>query len=681
MRRTLSLSGLRCFFRACCLALAIGVGLPVALAQSAPQSSADQDLISMPLEDLARVKVYSASRHFEDAQAAPAAVSILTAEDIRRYGWQTLGEALRSLRGFYASYDRQYTYVGVRGFLRPGDYNSRILLLIDGHRLNENVFDQALLGTEFPLDLDLVDHIEVVRGPGSSLFGTNAVFAVINVITRSARAQAAAEFSGQSGTFLSRSARVTALGGANGATGLLSVTLHRNPGAPTLFFPQFASPATSNGLAENMDGGHFEQGFAALSVGNFHLQGLFGDHFKTYPTAAYGELFNDPADWNNDTRGYLEASYHRSLPGTEIETRVYYDVYNYVGSGAYPGPVPVPKFYKARADWVGAEADLSRSFGQQRVTAGAQYEDNLDIVQRNFLVGQPDSLHLDDMPWLAALYGDAELRLLPKTILHAGARIDWFDAFGAELSPRLAVIYSPTLRSTLKYILGRAFRAPNAYEQFYADGATLTAAPRVLVPEEILTHELVFEHRLTPGVAAIVDGFYNQLQKLIDQVPAPTSGLSYFVNVGRVHAQGVGLEMDARRGSGLEFRASFTATDARDDVARASLANSPHTQAKFNGSMPLARWGEAGVEAIYLSALTDYRGRRVPAYLLPSLTLSTRPILGGWQFSSSCYDAPNLRWFSPLGPNDPEDQIPMDGRTWRFKLTRRLPPRGEGGRP
>ena len=67
--------------------------------------------------------------------------------------------------------------------LRPGDYNSRMLLLINGHRLNDNVYDSAQIGTEFPLDMDLVERIEVVRGPSSSLFGTNAVFGVINVIT------------------------------------------------------------------------------------------------------------------------------------------------------------------------------------------------------------------------------------------------------------------------------------------------------------------------------------------------------------------------------------------------------------------------------------------------------------------------------------------------------------------
>ena len=72
---------------------------------------------------------------------------------------------LRSVRGFYTAYDRDYTYLGVRGFLRSGDYNSRILLMVNGHRLNDKVYDSAQIGTEFPLDLNLIDHIEIVRGP------------------------------------------------------------------------------------------------------------------------------------------------------------------------------------------------------------------------------------------------------------------------------------------------------------------------------------------------------------------------------------------------------------------------------------------------------------------------------------------------------------------------------------
>jgi iron complex outermembrane receptor protein len=121
------------------------------------EDQSKDDVLSLSIEELAQVKVFSASRHSEEVRQAPSSVSIITAEDIRRYGWRTLGDAMRSLRGFYTSSDRDYAYLGVRGFLRPGDYNSRILLMVNGHRLNDGVYDSAPFGTEFPLDLDLID--------------------------------------------------------------------------------------------------------------------------------------------------------------------------------------------------------------------------------------------------------------------------------------------------------------------------------------------------------------------------------------------------------------------------------------------------------------------------------------------------------------------------------------------
>jgi outer membrane receptor for ferrienterochelin and colicins len=228
------------------------------------QPPADQDLMSMQIEDLGRVQVYSASRHLEDARKAPSSVSIITAEEIRRYGWRTLAEALRSLRGFYISDNRQYTYMGVRGFMRPGDDNPRILLLVNGHRLNDKVYDTAALGGEFPVDLDLVDHIEVVRGPGSSLYGTNAIFGVINVITREPEGKAVLETSDEVGSNLSRTGSATLMGSRGRISGLVSGSTYRSAGEGSLFFPEFATPETNNGYAENVDGEHFEHAFAEL---------------------------------------------------------------------------------------------------------------------------------------------------------------------------------------------------------------------------------------------------------------------------------------------------------------------------------------------------------------------------------------------------------------------------------
>src|ERR1700726_4982026 len=100
--------------------------------------SQHNDIIDLSLEDLKQVQVYSASMYLQDDRQAPSSVTVVTADEIRKCGYRTLADILRSVRGFYVSYDRNYSYVGVRGFSRPGDYNSRILLLLNGHRLTDN---------------------------------------------------------------------------------------------------------------------------------------------------------------------------------------------------------------------------------------------------------------------------------------------------------------------------------------------------------------------------------------------------------------------------------------------------------------------------------------------------------------------------------------------------------------
>ena len=81
-------------------------------------------------------------------------------------------------------YDRNYEYLGVRGYIANGNYNTNVIVLVDGHRANESVYDSFGLLENFVVDLDDIERIEFIRGPASSVYGNNALFGVINVITR-----------------------------------------------------------------------------------------------------------------------------------------------------------------------------------------------------------------------------------------------------------------------------------------------------------------------------------------------------------------------------------------------------------------------------------------------------------------------------------------------------------------
>ncbi len=137
----------------------------LALTATAVAQQGNKDLSDASLEELSNIQVYSASKHMQSTHDAPSSVTVVTADEIQKYGYRNLADILRSVPGFYVTYDRDYTFVGVRGFGRLGDWNSRILLLIDGHRTNNNVLGQAMMGNEFLVDVDMIERVEIVLGP------------------------------------------------------------------------------------------------------------------------------------------------------------------------------------------------------------------------------------------------------------------------------------------------------------------------------------------------------------------------------------------------------------------------------------------------------------------------------------------------------------------------------------
>ncbi len=167
------------------------------------------DLLDMSLESLMNVTVAGASRYEQKITEAPSYASIVTAEDIKKNGYRNLGDLLRTLPGVYVSYNRIFPTVGFRGFLVPGSFNSRVLLLVDGHVVNNSVYEHAPVGNDFPVDIDLVERVEVVRGPSSSLYGANAFFGVINVITKRGGNIDGVEASGSAGSWRTFAGRAT----------------------------------------------------------------------------------------------------------------------------------------------------------------------------------------------------------------------------------------------------------------------------------------------------------------------------------------------------------------------------------------------------------------------------------------------------------------------------------------
>jgi outer membrane receptor for ferrienterochelin and colicins len=636
------------------------------------------NLTDLSIEQLVNIEVatvYSASRHEQKVTDAPSSVSIVTADEIKRFGYRTLNDVLRSVRGVYVSNDRNYSYIGMRGFLRPGDYNSRVLLLIDGHRSNDNIYDGALPGTEAILDVNLIERVEVSRGPSSSIYGNSAFFGVINIVTKSGAAVNGLEAGASMASYNTYSGILTfGKKFKNDLELLASGSLYDSAGHGQLYYPEFQS--INNGIAEDADEDSAYRFFAKLSYRDFTLSGAFSSRTKTVPTASFGTIFNGPREETTDARGYVDLKFEREvIPDLTIMARVAYDQYNYYGT--YPFDYPPVTLNKddTLGQWVSTEVQFTkRVHDRHTLIAGVDYRENVRQFQQNY-DSSPRALYFrtDHSSRNVGVYGQAEVALLTNLVLNAGLRYDHFSTFGDSVNPRAGLIYHPTAQSTLKFLYGRAFRAPNDYELFY-DSAGFEINPD-LGAETISTYELVYEQYFSKYYRLSLSGFLYTIEDLISQSTRTNSSggtLIFFDNVDEVNARGLEFEIEAKYPGGVLIRGSYALQRAENTDGR-ELSNSPRHLGKFNLSVPVYRDKIfTSLELQYHGSVRTLAGGRVDDFLLANFTLFGRELLPGLEVSAGVYNLFDTKYGYPGAADHVQDVIRQDGRTFFGKLTYRF---------
>ncbi len=402
--------------------------------------------------------VFGATKRVQPVTEAPSSVTIVTADDIARFGYRTLADILRGVRGLYVTDDRNYSYVGVRGFDRPGDYNTRVLVLVDGHRVNDDVFDQAPIGAELGIDPSTFERVEIIRGPASALYGTSAFFAVISITTKRGRDIDGVVVGAEGGSLgTERGHGVFGRHFTNGTDVAFSANLQHSNGNASLFYPEFDAPETNNGIAVNSDAEDVRGATGRVTFGKFTVTGAYGWRQKQVPTASFDTLFNDPRLVTVDKRVWVDGEYDNTWHGTNVTVRTYADGYWY--SGVYPyapltgdGPAVIFTDY-GTGTWWGVDSRATRQVaGHETVTAGLEYRDN---VRQNQGAAYTD----DRMPaWTSnvstqvfSAYAQDEIRA-GRFLLSAGGRYDAYGGFN-QVTPRASVVFTPASTRSFKYLV------------------------------------------------------------------------------------------------------------------------------------------------------------------------------------------------------------------------------------
>lgn len=628
-----------------------------------------EEELGLDLADLLDAKISSAAKYEQTTREAAASVTIVSSDDIEAFGYRTLDEVFRSVPGFYSSNDRNYSYLGARGFSRPTDENKRVLLMINGHAVNDNVWGSALSGDEFALRMNMVDRIEFVRGPGSALYGTSAMLAVINVITKKGNSVDGLQVSAQVGSYGNREASALAGKVLENGTDVLLAASWTDANGQDLYFEEYDDAETNFGVAEGLDWVQHYNLFGSLAYGDLAIQGSWTSREKGIPTGAYEVIFNDPATRSLDEAGFVEASIDRRIStNTGIVIRGHVNHYHYAGSWPYD-----PTFLdESSGTWVGGEALVLWDYrAHSRLTVGTEVK--VDARAR-YKAWDQDGTYFDQdaSSRVLSFFAQEEYQAARNLSFIAGLRMDRTSHKMSSVSPRAAAVYSPIPTGSLKFLYAEAFRKPGIYESHYEDTFQFKPNPE-LHSERIRTLEAVWEQRIGRSVNANVSLYRYRMKDLIDQTIDPSDDMIQHQNVSEVEARGLEMGLRFQMESGIRGYASYVFQHAKVPGAANRLSNSPLHTAKAGWVFPLQnqiRWAgeflyESGRRTVY-DAVTD-------SYLITNFRVSYAPTLRSAQtpvsFSFKLNNAFDRSYSTPGGFEHLQAAIRQNGRNYTVEMT------------
>lgn len=653
---------------------------PLPAAADAPSSSATVLAASAAEEEV----VVGAAKREQSLGNVASAVTVITADRIRRFGYRTVSEAITGVAGIYIQDTRLTNQVGIRGIQIEGAFNSRILVLVDGATVNESWGAFAGVGWDAMVSIDDIARIEVIRGPVGAVYGTNAFVGILNIVTRGA-----GESSRAWGRF-----GINSINGETATAGFAVGGVDRQLRGSLLVMNRIGETLSLPGVGDDLDGDGGDSINAALvgSYGGSFLQLRAYRQRREIPFAPYDSdpAISPPTEQFN-YQLLLEGGHTAELSDRLTASgRLYGNLYRFADQIYYAEDETFLDF----GDAITAGAELRARYELIRdavnpkvsklgITAGAEANYS-QTESRSYTEGAPaDERVVVPLDFnVEGIYTELDGQPTEWLGFTAGVRFDRNSVIESRVSPRAALFLAQPERYGLKLLYAEGFRNPSAFEGFFADGVDFSQN-KDIKPETIRSYEAVLWAKPMTGLALRLSGFAWDADDVIQQGLDPDDDtLLQFQNSGRIVSQGVEAEASYRNSQG--WYAFGGATLARigsavdgGDIEYGGVVNAPKLVATAGVSTPRL-WG-----LVHVSTEAHATSRRETR---PDVDGNPGPQAPGWVGWNAALYVPDLRKFDlTIGVRNllgTRDLIPAPGDFDRFPdgappvIVHRIP--GEG---
>lgn len=616
-----------------CLFWVVSFTVFLAGAPAAKTQIPGNDFADFSMEELMNEAVTSVAKKETPRFTSPAAIAVVSNDDIRRQGIETYPEALRWLPGTHvARINSTQWAVSVRGF--NSQLSDKLLVLQDGRTLYTPTFGGIFWDSQDTVMEDL-ERIEVVRGPGATLWGANAVNGVVNIVTKSAKDTQGTLLSTTVGTENQPmvSVRHGGVAGSNGHYRVYVKHFNRDSWENEGMSAVDHWRSTRAGLRYDLTGLTDQ----TLTVqGEYYMQ----EHSEAYPELSFERPFVRMVSNKNEGDGYHARVRwsRREIAGGELAVQLYHDAFRHENNGTDES---------RRTSDIELQHQVSL-LGRHDLVWGAGYRYSRDrILSTPFLQWTPEERRTD----LINLFVQDEISLVPERFkLIAGVKLERNDYTGWETQPSVRGLWTPSPRQTFWAGVSRAVRTPTRLDADSRVNASIadtspTTPPLMLVffgnpdaaSETVLAREfgwrLEASHRLSLDVALFWND-YGHLTMYEMQEPEFVVGPPFphvmvpHRTTNKAKAESFGAEFAAvwRAAPGWRLSASYSVIDMRIRPSRDEEGDTPRHQANLRSHLDLpGHWelnAAVGYTARLVNSLTNVR---IPAYTRVDLGLIWRP--------------------------------------------------------